>query len=362
MRLLSPLLQRVVYPVLGRSGYFHSLAGACVVTYHGVVADEYRSADSFLDNTLVTVEQFRSQLRLLKKHYNVISPEQFRVCVEESRELPERAVLLTCDDGLLNNLSVMLPLLQEEGLQCFFFVTGQSADDTPAMLWYVELYLMLMNVQPNRLKEEICRIPLPEIAGDPSKRRTEWMQLVNRLSRLAIKDREQFLRQAAANWGLSEDWQQRFFQGPLRERFQLLRSVDLKGLAAAGMTIGAHTLSHPVLSAQPPERARVEISDCRGKLENCIKQPVWALAYPIGNDAAVGEREYQFAEDAGYEVAFMNVPGKLSTLHKFSIPRVHVTAEMSLDVYEAHVSGFHESLRNRIRGLQQHANGAGGTR
>jgi peptidoglycan/xylan/chitin deacetylase (PgdA/CDA1 family) len=332
-----------------------------VVTYHGVVADGYRSADSFLDNTLVTVEQFRSQLKLLKEHYELITPEQFRVCVGESRDLPERAVLLTCDDGLLNNLSVMLPLLQEEGLQCLFFVTGQSANDAPPMLWYVELYLMLMNARSNRRKQEIGGVSMPEIAGAPLERRSEWMPLVNRLSRLDVKEREQLLRQAAVGWGLNHDWQQRYFQGPAqRQRFQLLSSVDLKALAAAGMTIGAHTLNHPVLSAQSPECARAEVSDCKRKLEDCIKQPVWALAYPFGSEDAVGAREYQFAEDSGYECAFMNAPGDLRASHKFSKPRVHVTAEMSLEVFEAHVSGFHENLRARFRGFQQHPNGSGG--
>src|SRR6516164_8890512 len=122
MRLLSPILQRLVYPAMGKVGYFHSRASAAVITYHGVLPAEYRSTDAFLDNTLVSIDAFRSQLSLLKQHYNVISPELFLEWIHGTEKLPPRAVLLTCDDGLLNNLTVMTPILQEYGLQCLFFV------------------------------------------------------------------------------------------------------------------------------------------------------------------------------------------------------------------------------------------------
>ena len=92
MRLLSPILHRVIYPVLGSVGYFHSrpLAPVTAITYHGVLPAEYKSEDAFLDNTLVSEAAFRSQLRLLKKHYNVISPESFLRWLGKLEELPER--------------------------------------------------------------------------------------------------------------------------------------------------------------------------------------------------------------------------------------------------------------------------------
>ena len=56
----------------------------------------------------------------------------------------------------------------------------------------------------------------------------------------------------------------RYLDDPLlRDRFQLLRLPELKQLADAGMTIGAHTLSHPVLAAQSLDLARAEIAECR---------------------------------------------------------------------------------------------------
>jgi len=77
---------------------------------------------------------------------------------------------------------------------------------------------------------------------------------------------------------------------------------------------------------------------------------VWAMAYPFGDPASVSEREYRLAEEAGYECAFVNVGGGLKARSSpFAFSRIHVTAEMSLEVYEAHISGFHDDLRRRFK-------------
>ena len=94
----------------------------------------------------------RQQLRLLKAHYNVISPEDALAWREGRRELPPRAVLLTCDDGLLNCLTDMLPVLRQEALKCLFFVTGASAEESRTMLWYEELFLLFLGARAGRFE------------------------------------------------------------------------------------------------------------------------------------------------------------------------------------------------------------------
>ena len=350
MRVLSPILGQVVYPVLGKAGYFRSRASASVVTYHGVLPPGYRVSDPFLDDTLLTAEAFRSQLRLLKKHYNAVPPEQFRQWLAGSQPLPERAVLLTCDDGLMNNLSVMLPILQEEEAQCLFFVTGSSASDDSRMLWYVELYLMLMERGRQGGDFAWREIRVPEAAADPAKRRLQYLELMNQISGLSFEDRTDFLQEFARRWGFAESWKSRYLCDPLqRQRFQLLDAAGVKRLVDGGMTVGAHTVSHPALSQQPESLARAEVADSKCQLERCTGQAVWALAYPFGNATSAGDREYALAQDAGYECAFMNIPGTLGEGRRFSLPRVHMTSAISLGAFEAHVSGFHENLRSRMR-------------
>ncbi len=357
----SQVIHRVVYPTLGNVGYFHvhPTSVVSVITYHGVLPGDYKSNDAFLDNTLISVESFRAQLRLLKEYYNVISPNQFQRWLRSQEDLPERSVVLTCDDGLLNHLTSMLPILLEEQLQCMFFVTGASLSQTPAMLWYTELYLMLMVAGEKADPIALQGIVIPRLPADIERRRSAWLELLKPLSRIDAEERRRFIDEATTRLGLPPSWSMRYLDDPvLRSRFQLLRLPELKRLVDAGMTLGAHTLSHPALAEQSIDLARAEIAECRRALESAVGYPVWAIAYPFGDPASVSEREYRLAEEAGYECAFVNVGGGLkSRSSPFALSRIHVTAEMSLEVYEAYISGFHDALRRRFRPRPQRTNG-----
>jgi len=65
----------------------------------------------------------------------------------------------------------------------------------------------------------------------------------------------------------------------------------------------------------------------------------------------------RLAEQAGFRCAFMNTGGGFGAkINRFALPRVHVTADMTLFEFEAHISGFYRMLRNRLtRGAAQEA-------
>ena len=129
-------------------------------------------------------------------------------------------------------------------------------------------------------------------------------------------------------------------------RFAMLARSELKQLSEGGMHVGAHTLSHPVLSESTIESAWAEIVESKTALEGVLGKVVWALAYPFGDAASVTKRELALAERAKYQCAFLNCGGRWGAeTSRFSIPRIHVGAGMTMGEFEAHLSGFHDSLR-----------------
>lgn len=115
------------------------------------------------------------------------------------------------------------------------------------------------------------------------------------------------------------------------------------------MTIGAHSLSHPVLARAPDDLAWQEISDSTLVLEKALEQPVWAFGYPFGTTETVTRRDLEFTERAGFRCAFMNTGGGFGAKScRFAFPRVHVTTDMSLSEFEANISGFYRFLRQRF--------------
>jgi peptidoglycan/xylan/chitin deacetylase (PgdA/CDA1 family) len=315
------------------------------VTYHGVRPSGYVSSDAMLDGSLVSAESLRAQLRLLKARYHVISPERFFLWVLGEEQLPPLALLLTCDDGLQNVLTDMLPILQEEKVFCLFFVTGASVGEAPSMLWYEELYLAIKTAPrgPISIDEAGLRVGCPEDAG----RRAFWWQLVQALSERDAPARLSVLRALRGKWGVDEGWTERLRENPLTfRRFFVMTVQDLRRLAAQGMSIGAHTLHHPMLSRASDVCAQAEIERSRELLADALGQEVWAFAYPFGNPGSFTVRDLALAEAAKFSCAFANSGGGFgANLPRFALPRVHVTADMNLGEFEAHLSGFYRNLR-----------------
>lgn len=355
MIVLSSFLRRAVYPVMSGAGMFSR--GACagdvrVLTYHGVLPEGSGTGKSPADGALLSAEQFRRQLRFLKSRYELITPDAFRGWLKSEGPLPPRAVLLTCDDGLLSALTEMAPILLEEGARCLVFVTGASLEEDSASLWYEELYRMLEDAPGDAgialggtsvRKESIA---LKNLAG-------YWWRLVQQLSELNGTDRRTALWSLRTQWRLPRDWRMYDPEDARAERrYRLLNRSELRQLVTQGMTVGAHTMSHPILAKMPPESAEREIRECRSCLELFLQQEVWALAYPFGHEGSAGAREMKLAEESGYSCAFLNHGGGLSrrASPRFGLPRAHVTAEMTLSELEAHLSGFHERLQRRFRG------------
>jgi len=347
MKFVSPALKRLVYPALAGAGYFHHHARGgqlCVVTYHGVRPAGYTSRDAALDGGLVSVDNLRAQLRFLKKCFHVITPEKFRLWLQNQELLPPLSILLTCDDGLRNVLTDMLPILQEEGVRCLFFITGISVGTVSAILWYEELYLLLQLAPEGPIQIDVGDFQATCPAAE--NRRKFWWDLVRKLSARDAVFRSQILQAL----------HQKFESGSVRiaelrkndinfRRFFLLNRDELRSLAAHGMTIGAHTMHHPLLSQCSDVGAQAEIAGSRQQLQSAVGQEIWALAYPFGDAGSVTERELALAKSANFSCAFMNVGGGFGAdLPRFALPRVHVTADMGLAEFEAHVSGFYRSL------------------
>jgi peptidoglycan/xylan/chitin deacetylase (PgdA/CDA1 family) len=352
MKLVSPLLKHVIYPSLSKAGYLRRTGrtGPVVLTYHGVLPEGYRVIDEDLDGSLVSANSFRQQLRFLQDQYNVITPEEFLHWCEAGGELPEHAAMLTCDDGLQNSLSCILPILQEFGFKCLFFVTGASLSLTPTMLWYEELYLMFL-AAPGSLTLELPEIGLQGKASQADKRFL-WWQAVRKLSQIDLHHRKTVLETVRMQLGLGERWDAEYYEDSmLKQRFLTLNLSEMRQLAAVGMCIGAHTLSHPLLAESSQETAWREISESKQALEKNLAQEIWALAYPFGDSSSVTSREFQMAEQASFKSAFLNVGAGLGTpAPKFAFPRVHITREMTLAEFQAHISGFHRSLQERFKG------------
>lgn len=187
--------------------------------------------------------------------------------------LPARAAALSFDDGYADNHDVALPLLRRHGLPCSFFVATGFLDG--GRMWN------------DTLIEAVRRSTLPELdlrglvdaqgedlgrqaLGGTALRRALLGRLIGRVKYLPPQPRLACVNEIAARAAV------------VPPDDLMMSSAQVRQLHRAGMQIGAHTVSHPILATLGPQQAVDEIARSRDVLEAVIGERVGLFAYPNG--------------------------------------------------------------------------------
>ena len=72
------------------------------------------------------VELFEEQILYFKKNYNIISLKELLECLDNKKELPQSAVLLTFDDGYKDHYTYAFPILMKYDLTGVFYIPTKS--------------------------------------------------------------------------------------------------------------------------------------------------------------------------------------------------------------------------------------------
>jgi peptidoglycan/xylan/chitin deacetylase (PgdA/CDA1 family) len=116
-------------------------------------------------------------------------------------------------------------------------------------------------------------------------------------------------------------------------RSSYLSVAQLQEVAAAGMTIGAHTMHHVDLAAVAPAVAEDEIMRSRSMLQQLTGQPVLDFAYPFGIFTRSVEA---MVERAGFRDAASTEPGvRQFASQPFILRRIEVTGDDGLTSFAA---------------------------
>ena len=95
------------------------------------------------------------------------------------------------------------------------------------------------------------------------------------------------------------------------------------------ISIGSHTVTHPILTKCDNITSKNEITDSKISLEKILNTPIIHFAYPNGN---YSEREIGYLKECGYKMAFTTNPEyiKIDAMPDlFEIPRFDVLENVS---------------------------------
>lgn len=257
----------------------------------------------------ITTPQFDWQMGLLARHANVLPLPEALHRVQDGT-LPPRAACVTFDDGYQDNYLNALPVLKQWGIPATFFIaTG-----------FVGTGIMFND----SIIEAIRRCPKCTLdLGDANlgahhldnwkARHTAASSLIQQVKHAPPKTRAQQVDMIVRYSGVSLHTESRL----------MMDATQIRELQAAGMTIGAHTRTHPILSQLQADMAHEEIKGSRADLEGILQTPIEVFAYPNGKpNHDYARRDCELVQAAGFKYAVSTSPGAASSrMDPFQVPR-----------------------------------------
>jgi peptidoglycan/xylan/chitin deacetylase (PgdA/CDA1 family) len=262
-----------------------------------------------------TAEQLDDQISYLKRHVSLVTLDEAVAFVHGDGNGNTRRcrVLITFDDGYLDNYTTAFPILRSHGVQGVFFLVT-SFVGSGHVPWWDHIAYLVKTAQNRRFTLRYPDTLAVDLDGDGV---TASLRAVLRLyKKPQNSDPTRFIRE------LAEAAQGAELPGTLR---RFLNWDEAGEMIQGGMAIGSHTHSHDVLSQLDPDRQYEELARSRAILQEKLGTGVEALAYPVGARSSFTAETQQAARTAGYRAAFSyhggtNLPGKTVVYNVSRIP------------------------------------------
>ncbi len=234
-----------------------------------------------------TIAEFDWQMRLLRDNFN---PLPLVEAVERLRTgtLPNRAVCVTFDDGYADNELHALPILRKYAIPATVFVSTGFLNG--GRMWNDSVIEICRNFDGDKL--DLSELDLGCHSMDSIAMRLAAVDsIIHRIKHFDPDIRAALVHEIEKRvTALPDDL--------------MLTDTQIQSLARNGVTIGAHTVNHPILCSVSSEIARREIQDSKVYLEELLQQQIEVFAYPNGKPGLDYREEHRdMVKEMGFKVA-----------------------------------------------------------
>lgn len=231
-----------------------------------------------------------------------VSPQNFSEQMQVVRKLSPQPVI-TFDDGYADNLFGALPILERYEIPARFFLVSGMFNSQQEMWWDALDRLFLTNEPEFDLESDSL-----------TERQQLYVQWFERLRKLPYRAQES---------ELAELFSERGVERTTRPERRMLDAEEIQALAASPLAeIGAHTVTHPVLSALTPSDQESEVIASKQTLEEIIGRRLQGFAYPNGTDRDYSGATVEIVRQAGFTYAYSAF--EHGRTDPFQLPRVMI--------------------------------------
>lgn len=259
-----------------------------IVMYH-FVRDLARSR--FPQIKGLSTGDFCGQLDFLGRHYQVVSADDVIRAARGEDDLPDRALLLTFDDGYADHFDVVLPMLEERRWPGCFFPPAQAVLESRVLDVNKIHFILAAASDPKEIVAAVFeavaregparRLPAPEAywsqVAHPGRYDSAEIIFVKRmLQRELPADLRTSVTDALFRKFVTQD--ENGFAAELYMSLEQLRTMH-----RSGMCVGSHGYNHSWLNALNAEQQRAEIERSLSFLDQVgVASHDWVMCYPYG--------------------------------------------------------------------------------
>ena len=269
-------------------------------------------------------EDFDQQVSLLAKGFDVIGVGDLDEVLRRRRG---RYVLITFDDGYRDNYSAAFPILKSHNVPATFFI-ATGFIDRPRAPWWDELAWMIRTTEKKSL-EPNSWLTSPIEFDEPNRERA-FGKLLAIYKGLGPEATDDYLEDLGDLLGTG--------RCPTASVGDMWMTWDMiRELRDAGMSIGGHTVNHPILANLPSDQQDWEIGECRRRLSAELRRPITAFSYPNGTRSSFNDFTRAALKQFGFSHAFTFHGGyaRPGADDSFALPRTAIETDVTLPMFRA---------------------------
>lgn len=254
----------------------------------------------------ITTEALRRQVELLAGSFELISRDELLAAVEGTGSLPERACVLTFDDGLRSQFEFAMPVLEQLKVPAIFFVPG-SALTGGRVLSVHKVHALRERLGDGeltaRLRDELLRreIVPPDVSAEEGGARYRYDSAETARMKLLLNTALPRSVRAPVVDALFER------EFPDEQAFAAELYMDASHVAElehGHHAVGAHSYDHEALALMSRDELDRDIQRVSTVLTDLTGAPPRAFSYPYGTGDAVSTAAAERLRAAGYSAAF----------------------------------------------------------
>jgi peptidoglycan/xylan/chitin deacetylase (PgdA/CDA1 family) len=261
-----------------------------VLTYHRILPTH----DPLLADE-PDARQFEEQVAALAASFRILTLGE-AVHAMRKNSLPPRTICLTFDDGYENNASIAAPILRKFGVSGTFFIATGYMDK--GAMWNDIVIEALRRTKSSTIDLNYAGGGIVELGQSVESKKLAIQKTLETLKYLPQHARGEAASRLLANAGGEQGFA------------PMMSTKQVADLQATGMEIGAHTVTHPILTKIDTAQARNEIHASRERLIEVTRAPITSFAYPNGRPVRDFAREHvDLVRAAGFDAAVTTARG-----------------------------------------------------